>query len=111
MLFLTIESSETQYAMFLLNEKTITKQNYYYYLYEHVGAIIPAVIFYFDNKRFRIAFLCYIFAEVGDMIDFACTYNEQWWSYHGIPVTYNIVKILIFSMGFVMAVINDANDE
>jgi hypothetical protein len=77
-----------------------------YYSAEHVSRILLVTIMYFLAKRLcnyepefshlvRIIF-AFLIVELIDLLDFRLTGNTTWFFYSGWPVTFNILKVIIF---------------
>lgn len=65
-----------------------------YYIIEHVTIISLAILpFFFKRNHFLWAF---IILECMDLIDYLLTGNRTWFIYHGIDITFNMVKALSF---------------
>lgn len=107
MAFILVAPSKNEYHMFLLSEKTITLQSFWYYMYEHLGYVVVAIVFYIEIPKYKIAYLTFLFVQVGDAIDFWVIYNDEWWVVNGVPITYNLVRIAIFGLSILVAIINE----
>lgn len=42
--------------------------------------------------------LLFILVHILDLIDFVFTGNTEWFTYHKLPVTFNVIKVLVFGL-------------
>lgn len=92
------------YRFFLTNDYEMLVRSYVYYIAEHVTIIILATWVYRATLN-RVA-LIYVVVEWGDLGDFIVTGNTVWFHSGELPVTYNVIKVLIFVLVICHELIN-----
>jgi hypothetical protein len=81
--------------LFLLEEAKWNPSSYVYFAGESLAYIFLALIIR-KLTPFRHVALAYIVIESIDLIDFFVTKNGPWFDFYGWPITYNIIKVMVF---------------
>lgn len=91
----TLDNRHGRIDLFFLSDRVIYPSSYVYYTGEALTYIaIAVVIRHFSiNKHYATAF---IIVESIDLIDFWITDNSLWFEFSGWPITFNIIKVVIF---------------
>lgn len=84
---------------FLFDDMKLSRQNYAYYLFEHINALIIAICFVLPG-RYILSLIAYIVIQFVDTADFILTYGNIWWV-NGSPWPWNSFKILLFGSVFI----------
>jgi hypothetical protein len=88
--------------LFLHSDRAIYPSSYFYYSGETILYILLAVLIMrlmakipaiSEFKHFALVF---IVLEFGDLLDFWITDNDLWFEFRGWPITYNVIKVLVF---------------
>lgn len=83
---------------FLLSDQTMQFRSIVYYLVEHFSYILLALIVYKEvpaSKKYSGAF---IILEFCDALDFMVTANVDWIVINTYPVTFNVIKVTLFTL-------------
>lgn len=81
---------------FLLKDYSLHVSSFVYYALETSKYIALAVIPYFFRLNHYLT--VYICLEILDLIDYFLTANTEWFYFHDMPVTFNFVQVLVFTM-------------
>lgn len=88
--------------LFLNSDRAIYPSSYFYYSGETILYILLAVLIMWLMSKiqaiseYKHYALVFIVLELGDLIDFWITNNEFWFEFRGHPITYNVIKVLVF---------------
>lgn len=101
LLFEMAEMLEPRYfpakqAFFLLSEHKMWFSSVVYYVAEHFVDITFMVILFFEAPHLRFIVAFYAGLEFLDCVDFLISGNSAWFIFNGWPVTFNVIKILVF---------------
>jgi hypothetical protein len=83
------------FTPFLLSKQQVHIETYVYYLWEHG---VKAVLFHVirvDSKSYIKVYNFLFWFQVADTFDYMMTYNETWFTVHGIPITCNVFGSVI----------------
>lgn len=93
MLFSLVPYSDERYDWFLFYDIKLTFQTYVYFYGEHLSRMMIFYAFFVATERREL--LIIFLVEAFDLIDFALTYNETWFSILNYPVEYNDITLLL----------------
>ena len=89
------------YALFWLNTKAeITLQTWVYFLFEHATVLCLAYIVASEARQYKLSCKTFFWLQLADTLDYLLTYNTVWFHLGLMPISMNVVKVLIF--GFVV---------
>lgn len=90
-------SPETKpYDFFPLADTEVTLEFYIYYLCEHLILVVFAFFIYMESDKYKFSLLVFLLIQVADIVDFCLTYGSAWFEMLGHPITFNVIKILVF---------------
>lgn len=95
--FMIVPDSPAQ-DFFPFADMKVTPEWYTYYVVEHVIIIIFSLHFYIEATDDKKIILLFLILQIIDLVDFMLTYNMTWFLYHGHPITFNIIKVLVFGL-------------
>lgn len=72
-------------------------QQYAYFTMEHLSLMVLALLIYLETRRDKIALL-FFGIQCAQLVDFWMTYNTTWFNIGKIPVTMNLVQIVVFTL-------------
>jgi hypothetical protein len=84
------------YDFFLLSDKKVTPEWYVYYLVESLIIIIFALYMRLESNEYKIYTTLFLALQIIELIDFILTYNMVWFYYKKLPITFNVIKVLVF---------------
>jgi hypothetical protein len=88
--------------LFLNSDRSIYPSSYVYYSVGHLTDILLAsLVMYLMTKipsiaQFKHYALLFVVLEAVDLLDFWLTNNDLWFEFTGYPVTFNVLKVLVF---------------
>lgn len=80
---------------FMYSDMVLSKENYAYFLFEHLNTLILSVVILISGKKFRFAYGVFVAIIVIDTIDYMLTYATPW---PFLPVSWNVIKVCIFGL-------------
>ena len=83
-------------SFFLISNKEIYFSSFVYYLQEHLICLLLILLVYFEINYGRFLVCIYFCLEFFDALDFWITANGDWFYIKGYPITFNVVKVLLF---------------
>lgn len=83
-------------SLFLLSDHKMYFRSYVYYTCEHIIYFLLALMVSVEIKQARMYATLFCVLELGDIADFWITANGDWFEYQGYPITYNVIKVLVF---------------
>lgn len=83
--------------LFVLKDEQWNPSSYVYFAGESIAYIALALMIYKLTPHKHIA-LAFVIIESVDLIDFFITKNGPWFEFQGWPITYNIIKLVIFTV-------------
>lgn len=83
--------------LFLLSDAQWNPSSYVYFTAESLAYIALALQIRKITPYKHIT-LAFVVVESIDLIDFYATKNGPWFEYHHWPVTYNLIKLVIFAL-------------
>lgn len=91
----TLDKQFGRVDLFLMSNRIIYPSSYVYYSGETLIYIAFALMIrhFSINKHYATAF---IIVESIDFIDFWITNNSLWFEFQGWPITFNIIKVVVF---------------
>lgn len=81
---------------FLLASNTMHLRSFVYYLGEHLTYILLGLIIFFEVPFAKLYAGTFIILEIIDAFDFWVTANGNWCIIQGWPITFNVIKFLVF---------------
>jgi hypothetical protein len=93
--FLVVPDAPPQ-DFFPFADMKVTPEWYVYYLIESLIIIIFAGYLVVESKDFKTVAVVFLILQTIELIDFVLTYNMAWFEYRGYPITYNVIKVLVF---------------
>jgi hypothetical protein len=84
------------YDFFLLVDKKVTPEWYVYYLIESLIIIIFALYMRLESSEHKLYTTLFLALQIIELIDFILTYNMVWFYYKELPITFNVIKVLVF---------------
>lgn len=82
---------------FLFSDQKLTFQTWLYFLSEHLTVCLLAWLIKANVKGAIWPLIaCYFWLEIADTVDYLLTYNSVWFHVASIPISMNVVKVLIF---------------
>jgi hypothetical protein len=92
--------------LFLCHDREMYPSSYIYYSNENIGRIILALgvrklmLLVDFLKPFSYFATAFVILESIDLVDFWLTRNSLWFEFRGYPITFNVLKIFIFTVLF-----------
>lgn len=83
-------------AFFLLSDHVMWFSSVVYYVQEHSIDIVFMVILFYKAPEARFIVCFYAGLEFLDCMDFLVTGNSSWFMFNSWPITFNVIKILVF---------------
>lgn len=83
--------------MFPFSSTQLPFKTWLYFFLEHTGIIMLCYILAMEATTYRYATKVFFYLQVADLIDYVMTYNTQWFTFFGIPITFNILSAICFS--------------
>lgn len=83
---------------FLLSDQTMHFRSIVYYLVEHLSYILLSAIAFFEVRESRLYSGAFMILEFCDAVDFMITGNGDWAVINTWPVTFNVIKIALFTL-------------
>lgn len=90
--------SPNRIDLFLLADKKLYLSSYVYYTCEHVIYFLLAFIIFKEVSAARIFAIAFCILEVMDCLDFWITANGPWFPVGKWPITFNVIKVVIFML-------------
>lgn len=87
-----------KYDFFLLYQKKVSVVVLVYHLMEHVAWIMIAYAMVVEIPKHRPFLNAFLLVQIGDVIDYFLTYNNEWFFIGLIPVSYNTVSFLFIAL-------------
>lgn len=85
------------YALFPLRAKAeINLQTYVYFIFEHFQLMALSFIIAAEAKTYRLSCMAFFWLQVADFIDYLISYNAVWFHAGLLPVSMNLVSVVIF---------------
>lgn len=81
--------------LFIIEDEQWNPSSYVYFIGESIAYIALALVIRHYTKHKHVA-TSFIVVESIDLMDFFLTKNGVWFTYHHWPITYNIIKVVIF---------------
>jgi hypothetical protein len=81
--------------LFILKDEQWNPSSYVYFACESIAYIALAFVIRHYTKYKHVA-TSFIIVEAIDLMDFFLTKNGIWFTYQEWPITYNIIKVVIF---------------
>lgn len=94
--FLAVPESQP-YDFFPFSDSKVTAEWYVFYLCEHLILIVFAFFIFMESDQYKFALGLFLLIQVMDTADFMLTYSDPWFYLNDTPITFNIVKVLIFT--------------
>lgn len=89
--------------MYPFSDVEITRDTYVYFLVEHLILVIFALDRLAISQKFRTALIIFVWIQVIDTFDYTLFYGQTWFYIESFPVSWNILKVVIF----VLAIMNE----
>lgn len=83
---------------FILSDQTMHFRSIVYYLVEHFSYILLALVVYKEVPASKLYSMAFIILEFCDAVDFMVTANGDWAVINTWPVTFNVIKIALFTL-------------
>lgn len=83
-------------SLFVFSDHVMYFRSYVYYTCEHLTYFLLALIVAKEIPKAKVYATLFCVLEIGDAIDFWLTANGDWWTFHGYPTTFNVLKFLVF---------------
>ena len=80
---------------FPYSDMVLSGENYFFYLFEHLGPVLLAVVILELEPRYRIAVTVFLVIQIIDTLDYILFYGERWTPY--LP-TWNVLKVGIMGL-------------
>lgn len=89
------------YALFpFVPEAKINIQSYVYFIFEHFQLMALCYIIASEAKTYRLSCKTFFWLQVADFGDYLLSYNAIWFNLGLLPVSMNLVSVVVF--GFVV---------
>jgi hypothetical protein len=72
--------------------------SFVYYIQEHLIYLFLILLVYFEIQYGRFLVGVYAWLEFLDLLDFWITANGDWILINGYPVTFNVIKVFLFTL-------------
>lgn len=102
MLFLLFDSKGDELFFFPYSLQKLTTQNYVYYLGEYYYTILICSLLVMIKSNYKVFFTVLLGLKIFDLIDYLLTFNSAWFYYHSIPITTNVISILILTSAIII---------
>lgn len=80
---------------FFLNNAECTPQEYVYYLCEHIAWIYAFYLMYMEIKSISRQLWYFFLISIFDSIDYLATYNSVWFRVLDIPISFNVIMVIL----------------
>lgn len=83
----------------------ITRDTYWYFLFEHIILVMFAVDRLLISKKFRTALIIFVMIQVIDTVDYLLFYGQTWFFIGYMPINWNILKVVFFTLAIMNEII------
>lgn len=83
---------------FPLLDKTIAFSSWVYYLAEHAIELLIVITLYIEIVEARVYTMIYGYLALFDMFDYIMIGNAEWFNINGWPVSFNVIKVMLFAL-------------
>lgn len=90
---------------FLFSDYELTKGTYWYFMMEHIIVILYAAYILITGTEFRTALKIFLLIQIIDLLDYVLGYGEIWFYASTFPVSWNILKAVVFMIAIINEVI------
>jgi hypothetical protein len=97
--FAVWDSAPVYHGVFPFSDQQLTYQTHVYFIFEHLTIITILYLWYYESAALTSDYvLMFLFIQIGNLADYLLRYNEPFLNIRGIPVSYNIVSIFLYSV-------------
>lgn len=94
--------------LFYLRDVKWNPSSYVYFTGESLAYIAMGLMIRKLTTYKHIA-LAFVVVESIDLIDFYITKNDLWFTFYGWPITYNVIKVFVFTLFFCYELIRNTS--
>lgn len=94
--FLFLPRTLEPYDYFLFSDMKLYFATHLYFIVERIILIILAYIIVNESTEYRSALWVFFWILCADLVDYLLCYNETWINFNGIPISMQVLKIVIF---------------
>ena len=83
---------------FLFSDQELTLETHLFFLFEHIILVVLGVVIFLETQ-YKTAAMVYVFLQVIDTLIYVLAYGH--FSFMSTPITWNFIKIIIFSLAII----------
>lgn len=90
---------------FLWSDYEVTDNTYWYFGMEHLILVLFASYILYNGRDFITALQVFLFIQFIDLLDYVLVYGEIWFYASTFPVSWNVLKAVIFTLAIAAEVL------
>jgi hypothetical protein len=91
-------NDDLPWARWCFSEVKLSRDTFWYFLFEETILLIIALYIYTEVKKHRAALAVFVFIQVIDILDYLISYQKTWMYIGPYPLSWNILKVVVFSL-------------
>lgn len=98
LIFLLVPMKNNMVDFFPFSDFQIYPVNHVYYICEKLTMIVLAYVIYNEATKYRGAIHIFFLLLCADLVDYLLCYGAVWGYVNGFPISFNVIKCLIFGL-------------
>lgn len=98
LVYLVLPDFTEQLDFFPLYEMKLNPATHIYFICEKLTMIVLAYVIYNEATKYRGAIHIFFLLLCADLVDYLLCYGAVWGYVNGFPISFNVIKCLIFGL-------------